>query len=144
MSSLGELLSGDAKNKLLIESLKVGDVFLKPFEGVAHDKFFIVVGLSNTKIYACSVYINSEIHISIKDKPSIIKTQIPLLKSKYKFLKHDSFANCNYPLYMSVETVFKMETDFKIIGKIEKSDFALIQKTVKDLLSEDEIEKYFS
>ena len=147
MSSLGDLLGGADKSKLFKQSLSLGDVFLKEFEGIEHPKFFIVAGLSGDKAFLCSVYINSRIHPSIMKKQNLLELQIPLRKSHNPFLKYDSFANCSNHIPMDTESLngWVSEGSCKVIGSVFKDDMLAITKTLKNsgLLSEEEIELYF-
>lgn len=145
--SLGDLLGDLDKGKLFRESIHVGDVFLKSFEGIDHPKFFIVAGISQDKVCLCTVYINSNIHPSILKKQYLLDLQVPLKKSTNPFLKYDSFANCSTIIPLQSEPLSKWMADksCKVIGCVFKNDLSLIVKTLKKsgLLSEEEITLYF-
>ena len=78
--ALGDLFGNSAKSKLFKQSIHVGDVFLKEFEGIDHPKLFIVAGLSQDRVYLCSIYINSRIHPSIMQRQQLLDLQVPLKK----------------------------------------------------------------
>lgn len=145
--SLGDLLGSADKSKLFKKSLRIGDVFLKKFEGIKHPKFFIVAGLSKNKVYLCSVYINSRIHPSIMKRQYLLELQIPLRKQNNPFLKYDSFANCSTHIPMESESLSNWIADnsCKVIGSIFKKDINLIIETLKGsgLMSEEEMDLYF-
>lgn len=145
--SLGDLLGSSDKSKLFKMSLSAGDVFLKSFEGIDHPKFFIVAGISQDRIFLCSIYINSRIHPAIMQRQHLLELQIPLRKHDNPFLKYDSFANCSTPIPMESEPLSEWVSDesCKVIGSIHKPDLTTIIDALKNsgLLSEEEIELYF-
>ena len=147
MSIFGSL-DPEKHKELIRKSINVGDVFLKKFEEAEHEKFFIIAGISERKIYVCSVFINSRIHPSVLNKPNIYKLHIPLLKSQNVFLSHDSYANCSYPIPLDVDKIIDgiLDASCKVIGNINKTDVEFIQKAIIEsgLLSDDEIALYFS
>lgn len=75
----------------LIEcSIGRGDILLSEFDGIDHQKFFVVMGVSEDKV--CGFFfINSNIHPAIFNKQEQLNLQYPLLHRDYKFLKYDSF-----------------------------------------------------
>lgn len=145
---LGDLLGDTEKSKLIKQNLKNGDVFLKKFKGINHPKFFIIAGISKTKIYLCSVYINSNIHPSIMSKQNLLELQVPLKKGNNPFLKYDSFANCSNPIPMETEPLSQwiLNKSCKVIGTVFENDLKTIIQTIKNsgLLSKNEIDLYFS
>lgn len=146
--SIIEGLDPKKQKELIRQSINVGDVFLKKFEEAEHEKFFIIAGVSEGKVYVCSVFINSRIHSSVINKPNIYKLHIPLLKSQNPFLRYDSYANCSYPISLDIDKITDgiINSSCKIIGNINKSDIEYIQKAIigSGLLSDDEIALYFS
>ncbi len=146
MSIFGNI-DPEKQQELYKNSLKAGDVFLKKFDEAEHKKLFIIAGISDEKIFVCSVFINSKIHPAIAGKPNILKLQIPLLKNRNEFLKHDSFANCSYPIHLKSESITKdiVVGTCKIIGNIHRQDLEFVQNALVNsgLLSEEEIELYF-
>ena len=75
----------------LIESIiGRGDILLSEFDGIDHQKFFVVMGVSEDKV--CGFFfINSNIHPAIFNKKEQLNLQYPLLHRDYAFLKYDSF-----------------------------------------------------
>lgn len=75
----------------LIESnIGRGDILLSEFDGIDHQKFFVVMGVSADKV--CGFFfINSNIHPAIFNKQEQLNLQYPLLHRDYEFLKYDSF-----------------------------------------------------
>lgn len=146
--SLGDLLKPHDKSKLFKHSLRAGDVFLKEFEGINHPKFFIVAGISQDKIFLCSIYINSNIHPSVMKRQHLLELQIPLKQANNPFLKYDSFANCSTPIPMKAEALSQWITNnsCKVIGTISQNDLKTIVDTLKNsgLLSDEEMDLYFS
>ena len=58
---IGNLLGAETTQSLYKVSLSKGDVFIGSFEGIKHEKFFVIAGLSHDKMCICAVFINSNI-----------------------------------------------------------------------------------
>ena len=144
----GNILDRQIANNLYQATLSLGDVFLGKFEGIDHEKFFIVAGLSHDKVYVCSVYINSKIPGFIFKKQELLNLQVPIKGVKYPYLKHDSFVSCNTQLKLEFSDIFRwIETDkCRCIGKLDMDDLNNIQTTLinSGLLTSKELELYFS
>lgn len=145
--SIFDKLDSEKQQELYKNTLKAGDVFLKKFNEADHKKFFIIAGISEKNVFICSVFINSEIHPAVQTKPNILRLHIPLLKSKNSFLKHDSYANCAYPIHSDSAQITKgiIELTCKVVGSVHEQDLDSIQNALIDsgLLSEEQIELYF-
>jgi len=145
--SLHDNLDSNFKSKLYLSILKKGDVLLKNFPESDHPKYFIIAGMNDTKVFVCSIFINSEIHPSLQNKPKQLKLQIPIMKAKNKFLKYDSYANCAYPIKLDGNQLASQINDgiCKTIGSIDSSDLVTIQQSLirSGLLTDEEIELYF-
>ncbi|MFT3739068.1 MAG: hypothetical protein QM786_09940 [Breznakibacter sp.] len=143
-----ENLDSDSKNKLYLSVLKKGDVLLKKFAESDHPKFFIIAGMNADKVFVCSVFINSEIHPSLRNKPKLLRLQIPIQKTENSFLRYDSFVNCAYPIKLNGEHIASQINDgtCKPIGRVASKDLEKIQQTLigSGLLSDEEIELYFN
>ena len=75
---------------LIESSIGRGDILLSEFDGIDHQKFFVVMGVSEDKV--CGFFfINSNIHPAIFNKQEQLNLQYPLLHRDYEFLKYDSF-----------------------------------------------------
>lgn len=74
----------------IADSIQRGDILLSEFYGIDHQKFFVVMGISEDKV--CGFFfINSNIHPAIFNKQEQLNLQYPLLHRDYSFLKYDSF-----------------------------------------------------
>ena len=142
-----ENLDSNFKSKLYLSTLKKGDVLLKNFPEADHPKYFIIVGMNETKMFVCSIFINSEIHPSLRNKPKQLGLQIPIQKAKNNFLKHDSYANCAYPIKLDGNQIASQINDgtCKTIGCIDSADLNKIQQVLisSGLLTDEEIALYF-
>lgn len=85
-------------------------------------KMLVILGMDVDGNYIGSVVINSEI------KSRNAESQYPISRKSYNFLKHHSFVNCDNLLTLKMDRV----NNFKLIGKIDVSDFEFIKKTVID------------
>jgi hypothetical protein len=136
-------------SKELLKLLLVkGAVFLNQFELPAdHKKFFIVAGHSPDKIITCSVYINSNIHPAILKNPTLFNLQVNIKGSKYAFLRHDSFACCSTPLFITTDSIMKWINNNKCeyLGRVDNEDLENITDTLinSGLLTEEETELFF-
>ena len=76
--------------KLIESRIARGDILLSEFDGIDHQKFFVVMGITEDKV--CGFFfINSNIHPAIFNKQEQLNMQYPLLHRDYSFLKYDSF-----------------------------------------------------
>jgi len=144
---LGKSLDRQIASNIYQVSLSKGDVFLGKFDGIDHEKFFIIVGLSQDKICICSVYINSNIPEFIFKKQELLNLQVPIKGAKYDFLKHDSFVSCNTQLKFDFSDIYSWIDNKKCryIGKLDMEDLNNIKTTLinSGLLTQKEIELYF-
>lgn len=142
-----DFLNEEASSNLFKSTLSKGNVFLGKFGGIEHKKFFIIVGLSNEKLYLCSVYINSSIPSFILNKQELLNLQVPIKGAKYDFLKYDSFVSCNTQLKYKFSDIKSWLDNGKCqyIGDIDNEDLNNITATLikSGLLTEKEIELYF-
>ncbi|RZK22677.1 MAG: hypothetical protein EOO43_09355 [Flavobacterium sp.] len=128
--------------------IELGDVFAVQFEGIDHDKYIVVVGITELGSFICSAFINSKIHQFIIDKrPHLVRLHIPITQNNNRFLSHDSFIGCDDCKKVSVE---KMNNLFaagmcRPLGKLNSDDFAAVRAAVidSDLLSPEELQYYF-
>jgi hypothetical protein len=145
--SLKNFLDEQIAGHLYQVSLSKGDVFLGKFDGIDHEKFFVIAGLSQNKIFICSVFINSNIPNFIFKKQELLNLQVPIKGNKYDFLQHDSFVSCNTQLKFKFSDIHHWIDDkrCRYIGKLDTEDQNRIKTTLIDsgLLSQKEIELYF-
>ena len=145
---MGNVLGDKIAKKLYQTSLSKGDVFLGKFDGIHHEKFFIIVGLSKDKVCICSVFINSTIPDFIFKKKELLNLQVLIKGVKYDFLKHDSFVSCNTQLKFEFSDMYQWidNNKCKVIGKLDKEDLDNVTSTLinSGLLTIREIELYFS
>ena len=137
----------DILKKSYFSSLKLGDVFLKNFEGIDHQKFFIVAGMTDDKLTVCSVFINSNIHPSLYNKQLILNAQVPLKKNDNTFLSHDSFANCSHTFVLDADLIINeiLSGQCEVIGNIAPKDLRIVRCTIVNsgFLKQDDEEFFF-
>lgn len=127
-------------------SIKIfpGSVFLGPMPKVNHPKLYIIAGISGDKICVCSVIINSDINQFILKRPHLLERQLEISDEQYSFLTHKSYINCAQPHKLSA----KMFSDpsYEYVGMIEDTDLEEIRNQIKasGMLTEEEINTYFS
>ncbi len=125
-------------------SLFPGSVLLGPMPGVDHLKFYIVAGISGDKLCVCSVVINSQINQFIQKRPYLLERQLEISDKKYSFLSHLSYVNCAQPIKLKTSSLSGNE--FSLVGVLEESDLSEIRKQIvaSGMLTEEEIEMFFS
>lgn len=74
-------------------SICPGAVFIGPWENVDHDKFIVIAGVTEDKVLACTVLINSQINPYIMNRQKMLDCQVYIKSVDYVFLSHDSFVN---------------------------------------------------
>ena len=133
-------LSGQLKSL----SLTPGAVFLGPFEGVDHEKFIVIAGMDDKRVYACTVLINSNINPFIMKRQHMLDCQVLLRSERYSFLSHDSFVNCAQPISANLQHF--MDDEYKYCGLLNKDDLENVIESIKrsGVLSEDELRIYFN
>ena len=146
--AIGDSLSEKSKEQLFKLMLSKGAVFLNQFPDIDHPKFFIVAGLSQDKIYTCSVYINSNIHPALMKKQELLNLQVPIKADKYNFLTHTSFVCCSTILPIQTCNIQSWINDntCSYEGHLEKEDLENVTSAIinSGLLTDEEIELYFS
>ena len=145
--SLKNFLDKTIVRNLYQASLSKGDVFRGKFDGIDHEKFFVIAGLSQDKLFICSVFINSNIPDFIFKKQELLDLQVPIKGNNYDFLKHDSFVSCNTQLKLKFSDFYSKidENRYQYIGKLNIEDLNNIQTTLinSGLLTQKETELYF-
>ena len=133
----------DNLSQLRLMSIKPGDVFLGEMEGVDHEKFFNVAGVSGDRILCCSVIINSKINPFIMRRPHMLECQLLLCASDYDFLSHDSYVNCAQPLKSRLD--FFANEAYKYRGHLCDVHIKQVQDFLitSGQLTQEEIELYF-
>lgn len=132
----------------LIESvIDRGDIILSETSLASHDKFFVVIGVSEDRICGC-FFINSNIHKYIVGKQALLDMQYPIKSCDYNFLSYTSFINCANLIEIERSKFAKKLSDgtAKVIGRLKDDDIDSILWACRDskLFSKMEKDKYFS
>lgn len=137
MMKLSELLSGDTKLVL------PGAVFLGPFPGVDHPKFYVIAGISEARILVCSVLINSGVNPFIQRRPNLLALQLKINVVDYDFLTHDSFVNCASPVKGKLSHFEDASFEYK--GALNEADLLKVRDCIckSGVLTAEEIKLYF-
>lgn len=102
------------------------------FEDIDHAKFFVVVGVSEESV-AGFFFVNSNINRYIDGKQELLSMQMPMRRSRYPFLKYDSFLSATrierLPVSRIVESVKQGETEIK--GQLADEDLELLLTTAR-------------
>lgn len=75
---------------LIESSVDRGSILHGPFHGIDHQKFFVVIGVTEECV-AGFFYINSAINRNINKKPGQLRMQYPIHREDYTFLARDSY-----------------------------------------------------
>lgn len=129
-------------------NVELGDVYAVQFEGIDHDKYIVIVGITQLGTFVCSTFINSKIHqFIINKRPHLVPFHIPILQNNNRFLSHDSFVGCDDCKKVSVEKLTNLHNlgMCRYLGKLDSHDFANVRNAVisSELLSPEELHYYF-
>lgn len=121
-----------------------GSVLLGPMPGVDHAKFYVIAGVSGDRICICSVIINSQINQFILKRPHLLERQLEISEKKYSFLSHTSYINCAQPIKLKA-AIFSDRT-FEHVGVLHEDDLQEVRSQIilSGMLTEEEIEDFFS
>ena len=133
----------DNLSQLRLATIKPGDVFLGEMDGVDHEKFFIVAGVSDNRILCCSVLINSKINPFIMRRPHMLERQLCLRADEYDFLSHESYVNCAQPFKSHLD--FFSDAGYKYKGCLSDIHIKQVQDFLitSGQLTQEEINLYF-
>lgn len=129
----------DVSKEIIEKTIQRGDILLSDFEGIDHQKFFAVMGVSEDRI--CGFFfINSNINHFIFNKPELLNLQYPMRKLDYSFLRYDSFLSASSVKVRSVATLSEeiVKGTTKIIGRMKEEH---IHEVVEMVLNSDVISK---
>jgi hypothetical protein len=133
---ISDALNDDELANIAANTIKIGDVYLitmtevngitpKPGDN-SRNKYFVVLGFDSNGVVYGGVIINSQIN---KNLPGYIKMfHMPIMQSKYPFLKYDSFVDC-IQLKRAYPQKFR---EWRYVGEIDKYDIELIIGTIKE------------
>lgn len=137
MSSLADLIKHPSA------LIQPGAVFLGDFDGVDHQKFYVIAGISEDRVLVCSVLINSSINPFILRRKHLLQLQIEITPDDYDFLDHVSYINCANPIKGQLSHFDG--TDFSYKAQLNKDHLISIQNNIIDsgLLTPAEIKIFF-
>lgn len=125
-----------AKRTLIKAKIKPGSILHLFCDFIINpdNKFVVVAHIDLDDDFLLVFLINSNIPAFIANDPIRAACQIDLLRSKYKFLDHDSYLNCD-KLFdsLDIETVvdhlLKRQRDYK--GRLKKGEVIEVLQAVK-------------
>lgn len=128
-------------------SIQRGDILLSDFDGIDHQKFFVVMGVSEDAI--CGFFfINSNIHRAIFNKQELLNLQYPLRHKDYPFLRYDSFLCASSVIERSVSSISEdiSQGTTTIIGRLKEEHITDVVEMVRasDVISAIHKRKYFT
>ena len=137
MASFADLI----KNQSTL--IQPGAVFLGNLDGVDHQKFYVIAGISGDRVLACSVLINSKINPFIQRRPHLLLLQVEITPDDYDFLDHVSYINCANPIKGQLSHFDG--TDFSYKAQLNSNHLVNIQDNIKKsgLLTPEEINLFF-
>ena len=126
----------------------IGDVYAVSFDGIDHDKYIVIVGMTELGTFICAPFINSKINQYIIDKkPHLIPLHIPITQNKNRFLSHDSFVGCDDHNVIPSQKLIDLQTNgmCRFLGTLDKNDFYNVRQALvnSELLSPEELQYYF-
>ncbi|MCL2312781.1 MAG: hypothetical protein FWC41_09915 [Firmicutes bacterium] len=123
-----------------------GAILHGSFNNISHKKFFVIIG-ENEEQFVGFFFINSDIHLSIKNKPAQFEMQMPIRKADYTFLSHNSYIGAD-----KIQTINKnkvvsdlVSKNTQIKGKLIDNDLNMLLDAVRNskLFSKIEKESFF-
>lgn len=133
---ISDALNAEELSRLALKTVKVGDVYeitmnaengITPKPGdISRDKYFVILGFDVDGIAYGGVIINSQIN---KNLPGYIKMyHMPIKRSKYPFLRYDSFVDC-----LQLKRVYPLKfNEWNFLGEIDDEDIELIIGTIRE------------
>lgn len=136
----------DIPNKIIENNIQRGDILLSDFEGIDHQKFFAVMGVSENHV--CGFFfINSNINHFIYNKPELLNLQYPMRRQDYSFLRYDSFLSASSVKVRSVITLSEeiAKGTTRILGRMKEDHIREVIDMVwnSDVISRRDKELYF-
>lgn len=133
--SLGEQFPDEFKRQFSERQITVGSVIkcMTDQTDPPKEKRFIIVGISNDNIAVGSVFINSELNISINWSQRFKDLQIPLESHSREYLEWDSYVDCARLYewtYQELQTILESDPG-TVIGELDSNDQALIIGSLK-------------
>lgn len=123
-----------------------GAILLGHFDDIDHQKFFVVIGENDDQLIGF-FFINSNIHHSIKQKQALFEMQMPIKKSKYSFLKYDSWIGANKIITISKDKIASdiITKTTQIKGNLTEDDLSMLLDAIRSskLFSKIEKETFF-
>ena len=117
---------------LIENNIGRGDILLSEFDGIDHQKFFAIMGVSEDKV--CGFFfINSNINRAIFNKLEQLNLQYPLLRRDYDFLKYDSFLCASSLIERRLSDIsegIKNRTT-KVVGKMKEEHVIEVVEMVR-------------
>lgn len=117
---------------LIENNIGRGDILLSEFDGIDHQKFFAIMGVSEDKV--CGFFfINSNINRAIFNKQEQLNLQYPLLRRDYDFLKYDSFLCASSLIERRLSDIsegIKNRTT-KVVGKMKEEHVIEVVEMVR-------------
>ena len=137
----------DIPVSLIESSICRGVILLSEFDGIDHQKFFVVMGVSEKKV--CGFFfINSNINPVIFNKQEQLDLQYPLMHRDYEFLKYDSFLCASSVIERKLTDISEgiKNGTTSIIGKIKEEHVTHVVEMVRasKVISERHKRLYFS
>lgn len=123
-------------------SIAPGAVFIGPWENIDHNKFIVIAGVTEDRVLACTVLINSRINPYILRRQKMLDCQVYVKSDEYDFLSHDSFVNCAQPVIGSTDHF--VGDEYRYCGLLKTDDLAQVRKHIVEsgLLTDEEISRF--
>lgn len=142
MVKLGDILSCDKNERLILSSVSEGDVFRMHLDKEEHvqgkktkddgrNKYFILIGKDKEGNAIGFVLINSQINPYLPTKRQLL--HYPLSAQKYNFLEgKNRFVDCSDFKIISQKKFSELFDGNKIKGRIMQEDIDIIRATIAD------------
>lgn len=130
--SLGDAFPQNFRETFSNDKIKPGAVFRMYVEDTDPPKIkrFIILAINDDVSTVALFYINSEINPTMFQTEAMRKLHMPLDKSRFPFLDHDSFLDCSHLYERSINTL-KNEFTHNLnihLGQIGNIELEVIRK----------------
>ena len=135
MLAISDSFPDNFKENFANEYIKVGCVIKTHVRDISNpkEKRFIIIGISQEKALAATIFINSEINPNKFPTTELKNLHLFFNSSGREYLIHDSYVDCSSLYERPIETLKKiLISDINsYLGEVNDEDINLIKNTIK-------------
>lgn len=136
MTDLSDSFSENLRKEFSKRSIKVGTVlrFKVRDTNPPKIKLFIIIGQTIVGSNLATLYINTEVNLKVNWAQELLDLQIPISKSDYSFLSHDSHVDCSKLIIKDrgeIEEII-LNRPKAVIAELEKEQIEYLRNIIKN------------